>query len=177
MYHGGAGSVSSTIICKGQTTASGSTVDTLVWSGPSWSTTSSTNVAGVDPRCCGGSASSIFACGGSYNSSVSSDTVEKWDGSSWALTTPLLVVNRGLWASGTTSSCILSGGSIEFYGNYRILIDTFIWTGTAWSVTTKMNTARCFHGGAGIDTSAIAFSGYSSDGLFFTSTSEIWSLV
>lgn len=175
-YVSGVGSTNTTVICKGNTTGTVGTIDSLVWTSPTWSTTSAANVPAYAHRCCG-TTSAAFSIGGiGYSTLVCSDVVEKWDGSSWALTTPLLAPARGLSAVGTTSSCILYGCNIADAGNARLPKDSFIWTGTVWSMTTGMNTARWGQGGCGSGTeSAMAFGGYTSEDVTLTPTTEIWS--
>lgn len=129
-----------------------------IYSGSTWSTTSTTlsSARGFLSAC--GTTNNALAIGGENNDNSYSKTVEKWNGSIWTTTTSLNIPRSSLAGVGTIDSAITFGGY-----NGTFLGTTERWNGNSWTTKTSMSIARADLAGAGTGSTALAFGGAKSN--------------
>ena len=96
-------------------------------------------------------------------SAFATNLTESWNGSAWTETSDMTYgrSSGGSATSGTsTAGLIFGGGYLTPSPNYALVAYTESWDGSGWTETADLNSARGYvMGGAGTQTSALAFGG------------------
>jgi len=135
--------------------------DSEQYDGSSWTSTPSTNDQHYSGTGFGSSTAALIA--GGYATPTTSNNVELWNGSAWTTTTDM--TNKRYTASGSPagpqSAGIVFGGANTWptsSGSVTALVES--WNGSAWTEVGDLNNTRAYSSGAGLQTAALAISGF-----------------
>ena len=156
-------------IVGGGTTGSGSYNNVAEsYNGSAWTSTPNLNTPRRSSAGLGTATAGYIIAGQTSGGGVIAQ-VEQWNGSSWTETTDTNTATRGRSASssGTVTAAIVFGGHPG-----RSITES--WNGSAWTEVNDMNQGRFLLGGAGTQTSALAFGGDQGGGGTGYNQTETW---
>jgi len=140
----------------------------------SWSTGGDLNTARSNPRGTG-TQTAALSFGGKTPALNELALTESYNGSTWAELNDLNTARTVLGGAGTSTAALAFGGENGSPGdpNGGMTAATESWNGTSWTEVNDLNAVKQDLGGAGTQTSALAFGGNVS-GVGIVGTTETW---
>ena len=145
-YFAGAGTATSSMVFGGYNAPgppTGTTEDTEIWNGSSWTEVSNLNEAPYYNMAGSGASSTAALCYAGQGGGVRKNNAESWDGSSWTEITGLNTGRSGAAGVGPQTAAMCFGGnrynpppSVQYQAVSEI------WNGSSWTETGDLNTAR-----------------------------------
>ena len=162
----GVGSQTAALGFGGNTPGSPKSAANEQYNGSSWTEVGDLNSARAGMYGFGTTTAAIGSGGLVYPfnpSNFATNLTESWNGSAWTETSDMTYgrATGGSATSGTsTAGLIFGGGYLSPSPNYALVAYTESWNGSGWTETADLNSARGYGmGGAGTQTSALAFGG------------------
>lgn len=162
----GVGSQTAALGFGGNTPGSPKSAANEQYNGSSWTELGDLNSARAGMYGFGTTTAAIGSGGLVYPfnpSNFATNLTESWNGSAWTETSDMTYgrATGGSATSGTsTAGLIFGGGYLSPSPNYALVAYTESWNGSGWTETADLNSARGYGmGGAGTQTSALAFGG------------------
>jgi len=124
-------------------TPTGTTEDTEIWNGSSWTEVSNLNEAPYYNMAGSGASSTAALCYSGQGAGSRKNNAESWNGSSWTEITGINTARSGAAGVGPQTAAMCFGGNT--YNPppsvvYQAL--TEIWNGSSWTEVNDLNTAR-----------------------------------
>jgi len=151
----------------------GTSTDSESYNGSTWTTTSSLNTNHVQGGASGTQTAALMFAGGNPITAAT----ESWNGSSWtSLPATMNTARIYLAGCGTQTAALGFGGLLNFNSapNYPVTAATESYNGTSWTTVNSLNTSRGYLAGAGTQTAAVAFGGWTPPGGILLSSTELW---
>jgi len=162
----GVGSQTAALGFGGNTPGSPKSAANEQYNGSSWTELNDLNSARAGMYGFGTTTAAIGSGGLVYPfnpSNFATNLTESWNGSTWTETSDMTYgrATGGSATSGTsTAGLIFGGGYLSPSPNYALVAYTESWDGSSWTEVNDLNSARGYGmGGAGTQTSALAFGG------------------
>ena len=145
-YFAGAGTATDSMVFGGYATPgtpTGTTEDTEIWNGSSWTEVSNLNEAPYYNMAGSGASSTAALCYSGQGAGSRKNNAESWNGSSWTEITGINTARSGAAGVGPQTAAMCFGGNT--YNPppsvvYQAL--TEIWNGSSWTEVNDLNTAR-----------------------------------
>ncbi len=154
----GAGTTTAAVSFGGDTGPGSNRIgNTETWNGSAWTEVADLNEGRFRLGSAQSATSTAALAFGGADPGGGVASTETWNGSNWTEVGDLNEANYQIPAGAGTNTAALQMGGANGAGNEVATVES--WNGSAWTEIADLNTARDYLGGAGTQTSALAYGG------------------